>query len=121
MEPDGVPSGLQNLTFGREFNQSMDHTALPSGFEKLTFGRKFNQSLDNTALPSGSYQDEWDADDKERDDEEYIKMSCRTMTIGNKIACAPPFVEQYCICTSFINRRPSACREVCEAVKINLS
>ena len=52
---DGVslPSGLQNLTFGNEFNQPLDRVSLPSGLQSLTFGNKFNQRLDGVSLPSG--------------------------------------------------------------------
>ena len=44
---------LQSLTFGDQFDQSMDNVALPSGLQSLTFGPTFNQSMDNVALPSG--------------------------------------------------------------------
>ena len=37
---------LQSLTFGDEFNQSMDNVTLPSGLQSLTSGREFNQSMD---------------------------------------------------------------------------
>ena len=48
-----LPAGLQTLTFGYSFNQSLDKTALPAGLQTLTFGYCFNQSLDKTALPAG--------------------------------------------------------------------
>ena len=32
---------LQSLTFGRDFNQSMNNVALPSGLQSLTFGQEF--------------------------------------------------------------------------------
>ena len=41
--------GLKSLTFGNNFNQSVDN--LPSGLEELVLGDNFNQSVDN--LPSG--------------------------------------------------------------------
>ena len=46
-------SGLQSLTFGGSFNQSMDNVTLPSGLQSLTFGRAFIESMDNVAMPSG--------------------------------------------------------------------
>ena len=48
-----LPSGLQTLTFGEFFNESLENTTLPSSLQSLTFGYWFNQSLDNTTLPSG--------------------------------------------------------------------
>ena len=48
-----LPAGLQTLTFGYSFNQSLDKTALPACLQTLTFGLQFNQSLDKTALPAG--------------------------------------------------------------------
>ena len=44
---------LQSLSFGDDFNQSMDNVALPSGLQSLTFGARFSQSMDNFALPEG--------------------------------------------------------------------
>ena len=46
-------SGLQNMTFGRRFNQSLDNVTLPSGLQNMTFCGRFNQSLDNVTLPTG--------------------------------------------------------------------
>ena len=45
-------SGLQHLTFGFEFNQSLVNVALPSSLRSLTFGFHFKQSLEDVALPS---------------------------------------------------------------------
>ena len=42
MEKIVLPSGLENLTFGRDFNQSMEKVALPSVLQNLTFGDDFN-------------------------------------------------------------------------------
>merc|ERR1712054_490586 len=47
-----LPSSLQSLTFGNDFDQNLDNVALPSGLQSLTFGACNNQSLDNVALPS---------------------------------------------------------------------
>ncbi|CAK9102984.1 unnamed protein product, partial [Durusdinium trenchii] len=47
-----LPSNLQTLTFGREFNQSLEGVTLPSSLQTLTFGREFNQSLEGVTLPS---------------------------------------------------------------------
>ena len=33
-----LPSGLQSLTFGSGFNQSMEKVTLPNGLQNLTFG-----------------------------------------------------------------------------------
>ena len=54
MENVTLPSGLQSLTFGYAFNQSMENVVLPSDLQSLTFGVMFNQSMDNVTLPSGS-------------------------------------------------------------------
>ena len=48
-----LPAGLQSLTFGDHFDQSMENVALPAGLQSLTFDGKFNQSMDKVALPSG--------------------------------------------------------------------
>ena len=48
-----LPSGLQTLTFGEFFNESLENTTLPSSLQSLTFGYWFRRSLDNTTLPSG--------------------------------------------------------------------
>ena len=48
-----LPSGLQSLTFGHDFNQRMDRVSLPSGLHSLAFGWSFNQSMENVILPSG--------------------------------------------------------------------
>ena len=34
-------------------NRHLDNLLLPSGLQNLAFGMDFNQSLDKTALPSG--------------------------------------------------------------------
>ena len=44
---------LQSLTFGRNFNQSMENVTLSSGLQSLTFCGIFNQSMENVTLPSG--------------------------------------------------------------------
>ena len=46
-----LPSSLQNLTFGKRFSQSLERVALPSSLQKLTFGDRFNQSLEGVTLP----------------------------------------------------------------------
>ena len=48
-----MPSGLQTLTFGRDFNQSIVKMTPPSGLQTLKFGAAFNQSLEKVTLPSG--------------------------------------------------------------------
>ena len=47
------PAGLQGLTFGQSFDQSLDKVSWPVGLQSLTFGRNFNQSLDNVIWPVG--------------------------------------------------------------------
>ena len=47
-----LPSGLQTITFGWEFNQSLKNVKLPSGMQTFTFGCEFNQSLENVTLPT---------------------------------------------------------------------
>jgi len=46
---DNLPLGLKRLRFSHNFNQPVDN--LPIGLQRLTFGYEFNQPLDN--LPSG--------------------------------------------------------------------
>ncbi len=52
LENVSLPSSLQNLTFGEDFNQSLENVTLPSSLQSLTFGREFNRSLENVTLPS---------------------------------------------------------------------
>ena len=47
-----LPSGLQSLTLGSDFNQSLEGVTLPSGLQSLTFGEWFDQSLERVTLPS---------------------------------------------------------------------
>ncbi len=47
-----LPSSLQNLTFGFEFNQSLEGVTLPSSLQNLTLSRRFNRSLERVTLPS---------------------------------------------------------------------
>ena len=47
------PAGLQSLTFGICFTQSLDKVTWPAGLQSLTFGAYFNQSLDNVTWPAG--------------------------------------------------------------------
>eukprot|EP00434_Breviolum_minutum_P004217 symbB.v1.2.003716.t1/scaffold209.1/size267950/14 len=47
-----LPKSLQSLTFGREFNQSLDGVNLPDRLQNLVFGYFFNQSLESVNLPS---------------------------------------------------------------------
>ena len=52
--PNGLQSlTLQSLTFGFDFNQSLDGLTLPNGQQSLTFGFDFNQSLDGVTFPNG--------------------------------------------------------------------
>jgi hypothetical protein len=41
------------LSFGQEFNQSLERVTFPLRLQSLSFGRKFNQSLERVTLPSG--------------------------------------------------------------------
>ena len=47
------PSGLQQLTFGRDFNKVWTTCAFRVASQQFTFGNNFNQGLDNLRLPSG--------------------------------------------------------------------
>jgi len=47
-----LPNNLQSLTFGNDFNQSLDRETLPSNLQSLTFSNHFNQSLDRVTLPN---------------------------------------------------------------------
>ena len=47
-----LPTSLQNLTVGYDFNQSLERVTLPSSLQNLTFGTQFNQSLEQVILPS---------------------------------------------------------------------
>ena len=40
--------GLETLTFGQDFDESVDGLALPSCLQTLTFGPEFDQSLSGT-------------------------------------------------------------------------
>jgi hypothetical protein len=39
------------LSFGCEFNQSLEGVTLPSSLQTLSFGENFNQSLERVTLP----------------------------------------------------------------------
>ena len=43
-----LPSGLQSLSFGHCFNQSLEHVTLASSLQSLSFGNWFNQCLQRT-------------------------------------------------------------------------
>eukprot|EP00929_Paragymnodinium_shiwhaense_P019493 TRINITY_DN13265_c0_g1_i2.p1 TRINITY_DN13265_c0_g1~~TRINITY_DN13265_c0_g1_i2.p1 ORF type:complete len:226 (-),score=33.12 TRINITY_DN13265_c0_g1_i2:774-1451(-) len=45
----GLPCGLQSLTFGHFFTESIENVVLPSGLTKLAFRGHFNRSMDNVA------------------------------------------------------------------------
>ena len=54
-----LPKGLLSLTFGKEFNQSLDGLTLPTSLQRLpislqslTFGMFFNKSLATMTLPN---------------------------------------------------------------------
>ena len=47
-----LPAGLQTLTFGDHFNQSLDKTALPAGLHLLIVCSNFKRSLDIGTAPS---------------------------------------------------------------------
>eukprot|EP00434_Breviolum_minutum_P030039 symbB.v1.2.026561.t2/scaffold2666.1/size75462/1 len=47
------PAGLQSLTFGWGFDQNLDQVTWPACLQSLTFGHRFNQSLDNVTWPAG--------------------------------------------------------------------
>ena len=47
-----LPSSLQSLKFGNNFNQSLERVTLPSSLQTLSFGYVFNQSLERVTLPS---------------------------------------------------------------------
>ena len=46
-----LPSGLRSLTFGEDFNQSLQPVTWPSSLRSLSLGDAFNQSLENVLLP----------------------------------------------------------------------
>ena len=47
------PAGLRTLTFGQNFNQSLDNVTWPAGLQSLTFGEHFEQSFANVTWPAG--------------------------------------------------------------------
>ena len=47
-----LPESLEILTFGNQFNQSLDQVTFPSSLQSLFFGHEFNQSLDRVTFPS---------------------------------------------------------------------
>eukprot|EP00931_Biecheleriopsis_adriatica_P067227 TRINITY_DN4139_c2_g1_i6.p2 TRINITY_DN4139_c2_g1~~TRINITY_DN4139_c2_g1_i6.p2 ORF type:complete len:121 (+),score=24.05 TRINITY_DN4139_c2_g1_i6:38-364(+) len=60
MENVSLPDGLQSLTFGDEFNQSMENVEfnqsmenvrLPDGLQSLTLSYKFNNSIEKVTWP----------------------------------------------------------------------
>jgi hypothetical protein len=57
MEGVLLPSSLQSLKFGDDFNQSLEGVTFPSGLQSLTFGSKFNQRLNGVSLPSGLHSE----------------------------------------------------------------
>ena len=46
-----LPNSLRSLTFGLDFNNSLNGVSLPSRLERLTFGHNFRQSLDQIRWP----------------------------------------------------------------------
>lgn len=46
-----LPHGLQSLTLGAHFNESLEHVTLPTQLQSLTFGSDFNQPLQAVNLP----------------------------------------------------------------------
>ena len=47
-----LPCSLASLTFGYNFNKSLEQVTLPSTLQNLSFGDSFNQSLEQVTLPS---------------------------------------------------------------------
>eukprot|EP00439_Symbiodinium_sp_Y106_P058528 s909_g8.t1 len=47
-----LPGSLQSLTFGFDFNQSLEGIQLPSSLQSLTLGERFNQSLAGIHYPA---------------------------------------------------------------------
>ena len=47
-----LPSSLESLTFGRQFNESLEGIIMPSSLQSLTFGRQFTRSLEGVILPN---------------------------------------------------------------------
>lgn len=41
-----LPESLQSLTFGHDFNQSLEMTRFPQDLQSLTLGHNFDQPLD---------------------------------------------------------------------------
>ena len=48
-----LPAGLHSITFGNDFNQSMEQVSLPAGLQSVTFGDNFSQSMVNVTMPAG--------------------------------------------------------------------
>ena len=46
-----MPSSLQSLSFGADFNQSLEQVTLPLSLQTSSFGGDFNQSLEQVTLP----------------------------------------------------------------------
>ena len=46
-----LPPSLQTLTFGADFNQSLEAVTLPASLRTLTVGSAFNQSLKGVIFP----------------------------------------------------------------------
>ena len=46
-------SNLQSVTFGHDFNRSLNGVTLPSCLESISFGHDFDQNLTDVKWPSG--------------------------------------------------------------------
>ena len=77
-----LPNGLESLTFGLRFNQSLPNTTLPSSLQSLTFGDTFNQSLDNTTLPSGLQDLDFGTCFNQRLDRTTLPSGRQSLTVG---------------------------------------
>ena len=79
----GLP-GLQSLTLGREFNQSLD-VKLPDSLQSLTFGDSFNQRLDQVALPKNLQSLTFGACFSQSLDQITLPCSLESCTFGKRL------------------------------------
>eukprot|EP00913_Durusdinium_trenchii_P011249 g10563.t1 len=79
-----LPSKLQSLTFGHDFNESLDHVKLPDGLQSLTFGHDFNESLDDVELPDGLQSLKFGSKFDQSLEDVKLPQKLRNLTFGSR-------------------------------------
>ena len=78
-----LPSSLQTLTFGSDFDQSLEHVTLPSSLQTLTFGSDFDRSLKHVTLPSSLQTLTFGSDFDQSLEHVTLPSSLQTLTFGH--------------------------------------